>query len=220
MIQVLFDIDGTLLDVFGAHTDSYVKTLKDKFGVDIDRDLIESIYGRPESDCYRVPLKSFGITIGDKKIKELMDYRAGIFLDFVKQGIKEFVFDGVFETLDYLQSKNVKMAFISGNSRQVGEALLKYSGLRKYSKTDVFGGDLLPGEPRSRMIELAKEKAGFSGDVYVVGDSIHDMIAAKETNSIGIGIDLFKSTKEELIENGSDYTFSNWKELHRFFIEL
>ena len=70
----LFDIDGTLLDVFHIHIDAYAKAIKRKFDVDVVIDELSETFGLPEADCYRGALRSHGIepTIDDiEKLKQL-----------------------------------------------------------------------------------------------------------------------------------------------------
>ncbi len=212
---ILFDLDGTLVDVFDEHINSFIKMEKEVFGVDLaPEDLIKNI-GHPARVVIGAPLLERGID--PKLIKEKMETAYQSYKKHLGEAMKRIgegvVLPGVVRLLDVLSQKGDILGLITGNISTVGMLILERTGLVKYFNIHSFGD---VATKRSQMIEraleLVEEKYGFAPkkeDVFIVGDAIPDIQGGKEFGCKTIAVATGLAKEGDLKKEKPDFLFKS-----------
>lgn len=187
---IIFDIDGTLVDVMDPHTQAYIDVIKDITGVHVKQfSDITKHYGIQNQETFRRVLKDHNYPFTEAQIETLVESRGD---KMAMPGVVQpkHILGGVIALLERLQKDGKYIATITGNSRKVGAALLKGSELGKFFSVQVFGDDQVDGQKlhgRHEMIALALKKVEEEThkkfkheDVLVVGDMVPDIQGAQK----------------------------------------
>ncbi len=174
MILYLFDIDGTLLDAHGSGRGSFDEVMLDRFGVanasegiryggKTDHAIIEEIFRarleRSASEAERAAFLAAYVPLLTRKL--------------AANGVK--VLDGAVAALDWLAPR-ARLGVATGNIREGAEAKLAAAGLAGRFELGGYGCDAVL---RAELVARAIERAGAADEVIVVGDTIHDIAAAR-----------------------------------------
>jgi len=178
----LFDIDGTLLDAHGSGRGSFDEVMLERFGVanasegiryggKTDHAIIEEIF--------RARLGRSATTA--ERAEFLAAYVPHLTAKLAAGGVK--VLDGAVAALDWLAPR-ARLGVATGNIREGAEAKLTAAGLAGRFELGGYGCDsAVRAELVARAIERAGERAGTFDEVIVVGDTIHDISAARACNA-------------------------------------
>ena len=174
MILYLFDIDGTLLHAHGSGRGAFDAVMAERHGVadasagiryggKTDPAIVEEIFaarlGRPPTVEEREAFL-------DAYIPRLVAMLA-------EQGVE--VLPGVVEALEFLQGK-ARLGVATGNIRAGAQAKLEAAGLAAHFELGGYGCD---SHLRPELVAAAIRRAGPCDEVIVVGDTIHDISAAR-----------------------------------------
>jgi len=116
------------------------------------------------------------------------------------------VLPGVVPLLDRLrQDDSSTLALGSGNFRRGARMKLRHYGIDHYFSHGGFGDD---ADDRAAMIARAiragRRRAGISATVYVIGDTLHDIAAAKANGVVAVGVATGPVSEEILAKAGAD----------------
>lgn len=174
MIVYLFDIDGTLLDAHGSGRAAFDAVMLRQHGVanasvgvryggKTDPQIVDEIFvarlGRPST--------------ADERVAFLAAY-----IPELVARLQVRVLDGATESLAYLQGR-ARLGVATGNIREGADAKLAAAGLASWFELGGYGSD---SHVRAELVGRAIERAKHLGDVrevIVVGDTIHDIAAAR-----------------------------------------
>jgi HAD superfamily hydrolase (TIGR01548 family) len=190
MSRLLFDMDGVLVDVSLSYRMAVQKTVDffSKQRIGFDEITIYKNRGRLNNDwdLTECILREKGIDIEKKKIISVFQ---GIYLG------KNF--DGLIQNEDWLLDVKVlkmledkyAMGIVTGRPRIEARYALKRFNMESFFPVLITMDDIPDGKfkPHPFGIELAMAKLpGLK--TYYIGDTVDDMIAAKEANAIPIGV--------------------------------
>lgn len=213
---VLFDLDGTLADSLADLADS--------------TDYALSVLGFPTHNLneYKyfvgdgIPKLIERALPSDKKSPEIQKRCLDIFMEHYREHYhdKTRAYDGITELLCSLKKAGLKTAIISNKAQEMAEKVV----------TKLFGNSFdavagkregFPAKPDpSLTLEVVKE-IGLTPDLCaLIGDSGMDMAAAVNGGLLPIGVLWGFRTKEELLENGAQYTVSEPKQIIDIITEL
>lgn len=207
---ILFDIDGTLVGVTPMHVAIYNKVLWKMFRVRLrsESDLTAEM-GKPAHQLIPALLYKLGVKrVSAKKVKEVqLEYRKAL-PAFVQKISGANVLPGVKPLLRRLKKQNKIIGIVSGNSRQVGTAILQYTGLLPFIDVAAYSSDAFNSHPiqeRKQIVQLAwneaskqmKKKIGASR-VLVVGDTPHDILAAQKAGVDSLAVATGRHSLSEL----------------------
>ncbi|MBS7627122.1 HAD family phosphatase [Candidatus Bathyarchaeota archaeon] len=170
---VIFDFDGTIVDSYEAHLESFRRALR-KYSLKVDDEEIYRRFGKPA--------KVILAEILPESVHHLID-------DIVMEKRREFIetssgirlFKGVEETLRYLRSKGVCLGLATSADRPSVMRVLGRFSIQHYFDTVVSSEDVVEAKPNPRIFILTVERLGVEpDDCIIVGDSIFDVIAAVE----------------------------------------
>ncbi len=126
------------------------------------------------------------------------------------------VFPGTRETLEYLKSKTVRLAVLTNSGRMAAAEILRRAGLQDCFEFVLCRDDVSMMKPRPDGLVMAISLLGMPRDqIFYVGDSKYDIIAAKEAGLKVVAVPLGNYSGAKLREEGADYVISSISELPR-----
>lgn len=220
--MVLFDIDGTLIYSGGAGIRSIEKSFSKLYGLE---NAMKNISPDGKTDPLIIE-EVFLDKLNRKPSIDEIERVLSVYLENLENEIyneKYKVFEGAIDFLEWAQStKKFLIGLATGNLEEGAKIKLKPSGLLKYFE---FGGYASDSPERSEILKIAYERGNQIAmrknfkikEVFVIGDTPRDILAAKKAGFLSIGMALFNHSKEELIRAGANYTFESYAELKEFF---
>jgi phosphoglycolate phosphatase-like HAD superfamily hydrolase len=119
---------------------------------------------------------------------------------------------GVRQLLEELTpSDGVFLGLLTGNFEAGARIKLEHFDLWRYFRCGAFGDD---AADRNALVPIAVERArarGLSvpGQIFVVGDTPHDIACALAVGAVPIGVATGGSTVDELRESGAEIVFES-----------
>ena len=203
---VLFDLDGTLipLDAIFAATDETCR----KFSIRIPHETIKrEIVGRPFHEKLSILCSKAGLNDG-AKAEAAEHYMEA----FEKHYSRQKAFGFVRAVLSLLQKKGIKTAVVTTTEGRLVHAVLHKNGINP--DAIVAAEHTKEAKPSPGPINLALSKLGkAAGSAMVVGDSTHDVLAAKAAGCLSAGVLTGVSSMRDLRKAGADYILANVSEV-------
>ncbi len=200
---VFFDIDGTLVDVFPFHLESYRRAFKTVTGIDInDRNFFPPLWRLGvDRTVWKRTLELHNMEPAPQTIQALLEARAAILPRLLQKASRKNVLPGIIALLSRLQKNGKKLVAFSGNVRSNGEAILKRTGLAKFFGQTFFSSDSPAIHSKEELLRFIVRQTRIQPKkAVVVADSIQDMVAARQNrlNAIGVatGFHSFRELKE------------------------
>jgi phosphoglycolate phosphatase len=199
VILYLFDIDGTLLNAHSSGRAAFDAVMAARhnivdasngirYGGKTDPQIIDEIFQA------RLGRRS----TRDERDAFVTDYLPRLRSLLAEQGVK--VLEGVVDTLAYLatQADRVRLGVATGNVREGAQAKLVAAGLDTWFELGGYGCDSpVRAELVARAIERGREGREVS-EVIVVGDTIHDISAARACNATVVAVATGSDTADML----------------------
>lgn len=206
---VLFDIDGTLVDTGGAGARSWSYAFDRLYGV---RANIGAHTSAGETDPF-VARATFEAAIGRApSLDELARLYAAYLLrlsDELEDTTGYRVLDGVRSTLTTLSDAGVALGIVSGAMEGAARMKLMPGDLNRFFLFGAYGSD---SPDRTEITELAIHKAERllgedidRADVFVVGDTPLDVLAAREAGATSVAVASGKYSVDRLRDVGADH---------------
>ncbi|NWG07074.1 MAG: HAD family hydrolase [Chloroflexi bacterium] len=202
MALVIFDYDGVLAD-----------TLDDliQFGQEACNQLGIN-HTVTKDDLSNLEIMSFATYGRACEVPEhLIDEFVKISLRlFAEKETPPAIFDGMSEVIKHLSSKH-KIAIVTINSSQNVRAFLIKHGLESLVHA-VYGVDT--AGTKAQKISLARERFVENGEVvFMIGDSLSDVRAAKEAGVISIAVTWGHQSLETMLRGKPDFVVNSPHEL-------
>jgi phosphoglycolate phosphatase len=198
----LFDIDGTLLSTGGAASHAMGLAFQQVFGVeDGFRDV--SFTGRSDLAILLDALTNAGIANGDLPAQARRFKRTymRVLPEVLRQkGDVGTLHEGVVPLVRRLNADpDATVSLGTGNFRRSAQLKLQHYGIAEHFRYGGFGDRTTV---RAGIIEqgirAANRAVGRHGTVFVIGDTIHDVAAAKANGAIAVAVATGQPTREEL----------------------
>ena len=208
-VIALFDIDGTLVDTGGAGARSWSYAFERLYGVRADIDAHSSA---GETDPF-VARATFQAAIGRvPSLDELARLYAAYLLrlsDELEDATEYRVLDGVESTLKILSDAGVALGIVSGAMEGAARMKLIPGDLNRFFLFGAYGSD---SPDHAKITELAIHKAErllgeeiHRADVFVVGDTPLDVLAAKEAGATSVAVASGKYSVDRLHDASADH---------------
>lgn len=231
---VLFDKDGTLIDFFSlwlqaayAVIPKVIQVLDLECSSQMEQYLLETIgvvngHIQPEGGlCYKsygdiaidiaVALEKKNISRQAIKIHVVL---VELFDEFVTSDAVTFkTFTSIHKLVAELKKRNIKIGLATADTIYSAKYCLTRLGVM--DDFDYVGGDdgIVKPKPNMDMFRTFIEKYDLlPHQVAVVGDTLNDMLFAKECGAVGIGV-LSGVGKEEKLKEEGDYIISSVEQL-------
>jgi len=191
---ILFDLDGTLIDSTEAIVESFKRSFE-FFGVNSPE--VEAILPQ-----IGYPLFDMFINLGVSKDT------AQEYVDKYKENYRELhikntvLLKGAKEAVELAYSSGATIGVVTTKTGKYSIELLEHFGLMQYFSTLVGSEDVKKHKPDPEPIYLALKRLNVkkSSNIYMIGDTCMDMLAAKNAGIIGVGVEFKYTQLEELKE--------------------
>lgn len=211
MILYLFDIDGTLLHAHGSGRGAFDAVMIEHHGI---ADASNGIRYGGKTD-HAIIDEIFEARLGRRSTVAERDAFIASYLPRLQtmlseQGVE--VLDGVVDALTYLsQRRDARLGIATGNVKEGARAKLAAAGLEAWFDYGGYGCDsVLRAELVARAIERGREGRDVR-EVIVVGDTIHDISAARACNATVIAVATGADPADKLAH--ADAVFTSMREL-------
>ncbi|MBT8064066.1 MAG: HAD-IA family hydrolase [Gammaproteobacteria bacterium] len=190
--NVLFDLDGTLVDSSGTVGAALEYALERVGAGGAGPVPVRSFIGKPLLDILR---EDFGLDEG--LATEAIDHYRGHYDRLGMEGTE--IYPGVPETLSTLKASGYRLYLATVKPTPIAERVLQLSGLRS-SFDGVAGASMGPERrDKSRVIAHALDRFGLKPNVsLMVGDRRQDIAGARENGLAAIGVAYGFGSREEL----------------------
>lgn len=210
---ILFDMDGTLIDSTNAIYQSFSKVFKDNDMPLLNKDEVARFIGHTLDDMFRF----FGAKEEDIE-KYCNEYKSHYIKICNKHtNLLPYVLDSI-----KLANTFAILGIVTTKSSKSSRELLANFGIDKYFHTIVGREDVSHTKPHKEPIIKALDAINLkiSNDrIYMIGDTILDLNAAKNAEVVGIGVLSGYGEKQELA-NLSPYIFQNTLQAVKFIQNL
>jgi phosphoglycolate phosphatase-like HAD superfamily hydrolase len=210
----LFDIDGTLLNSGGAGSASMAIAFEKVFGVP-DGFATVDFAGRSDLAIITDALEAIGVR-GDAALEAVRRFKRAYYraLPAMMVERKGRVLPGVPQLLDALSCEDgCTLMLGTGNFRTSAGIKLRHFGIHTYFRGGGFG-DRTGHRPSlvAQGIRAANRLAGKHATVFVIGDTVHDVTAAKANNAIAVAVATGVVPRAALEAAGADFVFDTLEE--------
>ncbi len=181
------------------------------------------VAGMLDRDIIRLMLSQAGVP--DKRIGQWM---GGIVLEAQRHypricpDLRHRVCPGMRGFLERLRRRGIGSGLVTGNLSRIGWHKMRQAGLRNYF---AFGAFAEMGKTRTELAGLAIQQARRAGlarastPVYLVGDHLNDIRAARESGIRIISVTTGPMTREELSAFSPDHLLEDIRGLPLVIIE-
>jgi phosphonatase-like hydrolase len=204
---VAFDMAGTTIDdhglVYKALADSVVET-----GATLEPEDLQKWMGTDKATAIEAlariggrPLTASAVAVAFSRFREILEqsYR----------DTPPVALPGVEAALRELRARGVKVALTTGFSDEVAYPILDAIGWRVGDLLDavVTTSDVASGRPAPYLIHHAMERTGTTSveNVLAAGDTVVDLLAAKNAGVVGVGVLTGALSRDELQQHPHHY---------------
>jgi HAD superfamily hydrolase (TIGR01509 family) len=206
---IIFDLDGTLIDSYQAHVESFLRALS-RFGLTIENKEIHRRFGKPAKQIVKEILPENQ----HRHIDEIVRYKR---LEFIETSKNMQVFDGVETLLKHLKDKGFRTCLATSADRPSVIRVLNKFDLENYFDMVISSNDVKEAKPNPEMfIQASKRLEVEPKNCLVIGDSPFDVIAAKKAKMNVIIVDNNPFQKTEILSHKVPIV-SNINQLTKFF---
>jgi phosphoglycolate phosphatase len=214
-VVVLFDVDETLVHTGGSGARSWKAAFNKLYGIPAD---IGAHSSAGETDP-QVARATFTAVIGRDPSDDELDRLYVQYLlhlaDDILVSEQYRVLPGAERTLIALGEAGVMLGLVSGAMEGAARTKLLPANLNRYF---IFGGYGSDSPVRVELTRMAIEKATrlhsrlTPSQVYVVGDTPHDIDAAKATGAVSVGVASGHYSVDQLVAAGGSHVLGSLDE--------
>jgi len=177
-------MDGTLFDTERLGMDAWSEAIK-RLNSPLNDEFKRRIIGVNRATSAAIAQEMFG----DKaNFEETAALSGKLFTEYIeKNGVP--LKKGVFELLNYLESRGVSMALATSTSEKSALNTLKKAGVYGYFSRFVFGSEVSRGKPEPDIFLLAARRLNMEiTGCAVVEDSPNGIMAARKSGAFVVAI--------------------------------
>jgi phosphoglycolate phosphatase-like HAD superfamily hydrolase len=215
---VLFDIDGTLLDMRGAGRKSFIRALKSVFGWDDDIRYI-NFAGNTDHNVLQQVMEKHGRTPIDDDRRRFFT-QIPVELAQTAGKAELLIHPGVKELLKILSAdERVMLGLVTGNVEACARIKLRQFDLHEHFVLGAFGDDHADRSEIARLaIRRAREALTPDREIrarFLVGDTPFDIAAAKSIEAVSIAVATGKFDANALRAAGADHILTDLSDTPR-----
>ena len=219
---VLWDIDNTLLHTGGAGSLGMTRAFRDLYGIDDAFGRVE-FSGRTDTAIFRDAALAHGIAATPASLAGEMTRFADAYIPQLERALAEVnggrLMPGVGEILQRLDTRaDVVQGLGTGNFRRGSALKLRHFAIDRFFPGCIggFGED---SELRDEVIRVGIERlrngSGGSPRVVIIGDTPHDIAAAKANGARSIGVATGRDSAAGLLACGADIALDDLSDVER-----
>lgn len=206
---VIFDLDGTLIDAFDGHAESYDLALKDLGHKPLGPGEFARYYGQTGLEISRQLLKKPFV---DGEVEKLTARKHKLYENMGGGHIRAL--PGAIELIGALMNRKIPMAIASSAVRGAIDIAIKKLGIADKIKFVVSADDITHSKPHPEIFLLAAKKLNVPPENCVVfEDSIHGVLAAKAAGIRCVAVATGPTPRSELEKLKPYRVINSMKEL-------
>jgi phosphoglycolate phosphatase len=212
LVLALFDIDGTILDTQGAGRRAFVRALRHTFGWDDPLDYVTFSGGTDVAILSKV-MAHHGLADPGGALSRRFFGRLPVELEAATAAQEYRLHHGVRELLDDLAGRgDVLLGLVTGNVEACAWIKLRCFGLDHRFAFGGFGEDHADRDEIARAALARAESRLQPGQRFarrvLVGDTPHDVAAARAVGAVSVAVATGKHRREDLDAAGADIVVS------------
>lgn len=185
---VIFDLDGTLIDTAPDLIDSLNDTIATAGLAPVTFDDLTHLVGQGARVMIRRAFELRKAALGDAEAEALFQHFVSHYHDHMPG--KSRPFDGMIACLDRLSAAGMKLAVCTNKAEGLAIPLLEKLGLSRHFAATTGGDTFAVRKPDAAHIFGTIDRAGGERrESVMVGDSINDILAAKNADIPSIAVD-------------------------------
>jgi pyrophosphatase PpaX len=204
-IAILFDLDGTLVDTVPFILAAVRHAFEGYGSCPTDAQWLDGI-GTP----LRVQLASFAR--GPDDVEPLLARYRAYWIAHHDRMTR--LFPGAMDVVVELASRGHPLGIVTAKTEEGAIRTLRHTGLLRHLGA-IVGADTCPRcKPDPAPVRVALARLGRApGEALLVGDSIHDVVAAREAGVRAVGVTWGVRDREALAHAGADACLDDLREL-------
>jgi HAD superfamily hydrolase (TIGR01509 family) len=205
----LFDLDGTLIDSVYQHVIAWRAALSG-IGIDLSIWRIHRRIGMSGGLFVQALLRETGRSLSAAEVRQLQEAHAA---EYLKQADSVTALPGAKELLSALTEAGVRWSIATSGYAATARPALELLGLKP--NTPMVTRDLVRhAKPDPDLFLAAAALLGVDPrQTMVVGDSVWDLLAARRTGALGIGLQSGGYGREELERAGAYRVYADPAEM-------
>lgn len=214
MKNILFDLDGTLINTGEGIISSIKKTASDMGLPSFSYEVLSAFIGPPLKDSFISVYKMEP----DRAMEAVKIFREHYSREDM---LLCSPYEGIRELLEDLTAKGCRLFVATSKPTPFAVKILDFFGFSRFFEETA--GSCLDNtrSKKAEVISYLMEKYSLNADdTFMVGDKAQDLIGASACNIKGIGVSFGFGTMEELEGEPHLYIASSPEDLLRFFDEL
>jgi phosphoglycolate phosphatase len=209
-IKLFWDIDGTLLQTFGAAATPFAQAVSRFAGQDVQIER-KKLSGFTDYEIARFLLDSKNIKPSLHEITKILTNYSQSLLDHLLNSEAKII-GGIHQSLTELSKMpNIELAIATGNFLGGAKVKLDFVQLSDFFDQKNLFCSTEKNWSRDLIINAAKKSLKANQYGVVIGDSLRDILSAKNSNLPVIAVATGAHSQIELLELNPDYLLEeNW----------
>lgn len=209
----LFDVDHTLLDIGDSHKKAFAKAFEEVLGLKLDYSKWK-VHGYTDLQIIEEFMDKHKAEKTPEKISKIIQVMIN---EFEKENLDHsFLLEGVPEILNILkEDENIVIGLVTGNIENIAYVKLKHLKIHQYFMLGGFGNlSVIRADLVEAAMKQARDKFGEidKNNVFIIGDTIHDIKAAKDAGVKVIAVATGSYSYDSLKEKNPDYILHDLKD--------
>ena len=174
----IFDLDGTLLDTVEDLTKAFNYMRRSLNYPEIPRAKVEKMIGNGMRDVIEQSFAEMNVNPTEAEVDSALDTMRNYYLQHTVETTKPY--DGVIETLKFLQEKGCKTAVVTNKYTNAAVDILQQFDMNNYFDCVYGNGEGFPLKPAPDLLwECAKRMELNIEECVMVGDNYTDLGSAR-----------------------------------------
>lgn len=200
---VIFDFDGTLVDLFDRHLEAFQETIGKHYNVDFTREDLDAGYGMTGEDILCMFFKKHRINVNKKTLKKIAAERRETAVKKIGEKIR--LLPGARKLLEDLKKAGFKIAIATSCAKKVCDKIFAMPQFKGRLNAATTGTEVRMGKPHPEIFLKTAKKLGVKPEECVVfEDSAYGVKAGKRAGMKVIAVTTGHDRREKLMEEEPD----------------
>lgn len=207
---VIFDMDGIIIDSEPLQKMAFDEVMAE-YGLTLSEEKFLTLVGKRSIDNFQNLINEYNISATAKHLEQ---EKTKHYNKILKERLHPI--DGIIDVLNFLLSKNVSMALVSGSIKNDVDIVIKGLNLNHFFSHILTGEDVKQGKPHPEGFLRAAEEIKIEPSVsYVVEDSSPGVQSAFAGSFIPLAVPTYFTKNQDFSK--AKFIFKNAHELLDFF---